>query len=201
MASEKRKPSLLTRVLLKRTHGGRKEDSKFWRSEFDVTDERSPRPKKNSFFAYLLTALGGFVAGCIVLSFYYSPDFVSGLFSRAKDTVMQQVSTLSNAAINTINRHRDRETTPAPTADKVAIREAVEEILQEKKGEVAPEKERPEVNQAPMYLYQIDLFSGGSIFTDNAIIEGDTITYTGDNGLVVSLKRDQVKTMKKIRIK
>ncbi len=47
------------------------------------------------------------------------------------------------------------------------------------------------------FLYEIELFSGGWIYTDNLTITDEEITYISGKGLIVSLNRDEVKTMRK----
>ena len=51
------------------------------------------------------------------------------------------------------------------------------------------------------YLYEIELFSGGRISTDNVIITDKDVTFKSDRGLIVTLKRAEVKTMRKIKLK
>ena len=51
-----------------------------------------------------------------------------------------------------------------------------------------------------MYQYEIKLFSGGVIYTDNAKIVGDDVTYTGRNGLIISINKAEIQSMKRIKL-
>ena len=82
----------------------------------------------------------------------------------------------------------------------IQIRQAIEEVVNKKRrqqfeiGATNPEGE--DVN----YIYEIELISGGWIYTDNAKITEKKISYKSANGIVVSIDRVEVKTMKKRKI-
>ena len=50
------------------------------------------------------------------------------------------------------------------------------------------------------YIYEIELFSGGWIYTDNAKITENKITYKSADGIVVSIDRVEVKNIKKRKV-
>jgi hypothetical protein len=60
-----------------------------------------------------------------------------------------------------------------------------------------PNKQKEQKGKKQKFLYEIDLFSGGRISTDNVIITKKEITFKSDKGLIVSLNREEVKSMKK----
>ncbi len=80
------------------------------------------------------------------------------------------------------------------------VQRAMAEVLNEKKNEqlkiTTPGNEEEKRN----YLYEIELFNGGWVYTDNAEVTDEKITYTSATGIVVSVNRDEVKTMKKIKV-
>lgn len=55
-------------------------------------------------------------------------------------------------------------------------------------------------NEGRTYSYEIEFVSGGRVFTDNVIVTDNIISYTTDTGLVVSLSKNEVKTMKKTTV-
>lgn len=84
------------------------------------------------------------------------------------------------------------------TDDQVS--KAMEEVLSEKKSEQLKNIKAGQKVKEQKYLYEIELFSGGRISTDNIVFTNKEITYRSDKGLVVSLNREEVKTMKKITV-
>jgi len=54
---------------------------------------------------------------------------------------------------------------------------------------------------APRYRYEIALHSGGWIHTDNIVVEDERITYTTKGGLEVSIDRDEIRTLKRVKQK
>lgn len=56
------------------------------------------------------------------------------------------------------------------------------------------------INEKRNYLYEIELVTGGWVYTDNAEVTDEKITYTSANGIVVSVNRDEVKTMKRVKV-
>ncbi len=77
------------------------------------------------------------------------------------------------------------------------ITRAAKEVLIEKKSEHIKDINPGQRGEALKYLYEIELFSGGWIFTENVTITDKEVTYISDKGLIVSLNRDDVKTMRK----
>ena len=74
---------------------------------------------------------------------------------------------------------------------------AVKEVLIEKKSKPLKDINPGQRGDALKYLYEIELFSGGWIFTENVTITDKEVTYISDKGLIISLNKDDVKTMKK----
>lgn len=76
------KPSRLTKILVHKIHGGRKQDSKFWNSEFSLANDISPRDTKNNKpkgrknFPFISLGTGVFI---IVLLIVVRPDLFSFL--------------------------------------------------------------------------------------------------------------------------
>lgn len=49
------------------------------------------------------------------------------------------------------------------------------------------------------YFYEIELMSGGRITTEDILMEGGVVEYTNSNGLVVTVKKNEVKTIKRLK--
>jgi restriction system protein len=107
--------------------------------------------------------------------------------------------------------HRDVKNTQISTAIKQAeqkdvgftddqVKRAMEAVLSEKKSEQLKIIKADQKGEEQKYLYEIELFSGGRISTDNVTITSKEVTYRSDKGLIVSLNREEVKTMKKIKL-
>jgi len=82
----------------------------------------------------------------------------------------------------------------------IQIKKAKQELLHQKEQEQFNRMEKGNKGSEKKYYYEIELVSGGNIFTDNITTSGDKITYRDKRGLVVSLNRNEVKTMKKIEV-
>jgi restriction system protein len=78
---------------------------------------------------------------------------------------------------------------PAGQAERgKKIRQIAQPITQKEAGRQNGEKK---------YSYEIEFVSGGRVYTDNVIITDKIISYTTDKGLVVSLSKNEVQTLKK----
>jgi len=80
------------------------------------------------------------------------------------------------------------------------VTRAMEEVLSQKKSEQLKNIKAGQKGEEQKYLYEIELFSGGRISTDNVIITNKEVTFRSDKGLIVSLNREEVKTMKKTKL-
>jgi restriction system protein len=82
----------------------------------------------------------------------------------------------------------------------IQIKQAMEDVVNKKRRQQfeigATDSEEEDGNS----IYEIELFSGGWIYTDNAKITEKKITYRSANGIVVSIDRTAVKTMQKRKI-
>jgi len=80
------------------------------------------------------------------------------------------------------------------------VTRAMKEVLSEKNVEQLKNIKAGQQGEEQKYFYEIEFFSGGRISTDNVTITIKEVTYISDKGLVVSLNREEVKTMKKIKL-
>jgi restriction system protein len=80
------------------------------------------------------------------------------------------------------------------------VKNAKEEVIREKRNQQFQKIETVDNGKNEKYNYEIELFSGGMIRSDNIEITNEKITYKSENGLVVSLNKDEVKTINKTRV-
>lgn len=52
---------------------------------------------------------------------------------------------------------------------------------------------------SPRYSYEIELYSGGRIYTDNAVVAEETVSFVDPGGLWVSINRSDVKKITRTR--
>jgi hypothetical protein len=80
------------------------------------------------------------------------------------------------------------------------VQKAAEEILREKSREQFISIEMTKESEEKKYLYEIEFVSGGRVYSDNVKTTDKEIIYQTAQGLVVSLNKLEVKTMKKTRV-
>jgi len=70
-------------------------------------------------------------------------------------------------------------------------------------SDLTPKKEEGnlEREKKDRYSYEIELISGGWIYIDNAEFTENSVNYTDERGLAVSIIRDEIKTMKRVKNK
>jgi len=80
------------------------------------------------------------------------------------------------------------------------VTRAMKEVHSEKNIEQLKNITAGQQGEEQKYFYEIEFFSGGRISTNNVTITNKEVTYISDKGLVISLNREEVKTMKKIKL-
>lgn len=85
---------------------------------------------------------------------------------------------------------------PTYSFSKKQVQKSIRNLLQQGDHGNALQQETSSVDEE--YQYEIKLYSGGVIYTDNAKIVGNTITYVDGNGVTVSIRKDEVQSLKKI---
>jgi len=127
------------------------------------------------------------------------------VFVFIQPDVLKEIPTkLSSAVQKYFTSKQQQSTSSEPkeyefSADQV--KRAMEEVLRQKTDQSDAGKEESAEQSEPRYQFEIELHTGAKIFTDNAEIGNDSVSYTSKNGLIISLNRDEIKTMKKVLIK
>ena len=155
--------------------------------------------KKLQKIACIFIGLLFFAVCCSLLYPELSTSFYSILPSRIKEFLPdgQQYLDTRNTQISMPFKLKKQEDGRF-TDDQV--RRAMEDVLNEKKNEQLQKINAGQKGKEQNYLYEIELFSGGRFSTTNVIITDKEITYKSDRGLIVSLKKAEVKTLKKIKL-
>lgn len=95
------------------------------------------------------------------------------------------------------------------------IGNAKDRVLREKKAQqwltqeeidqiLTPEPEKETVTKPKIptrTVYEIELFSGGVILTDNAVVTPEKVTYRSPKGLTVSINKYEIRSMKKLKVR
>jgi hypothetical protein len=114
-----------------------------------------------------------------------------------------EVSTRLNTILQELSLHKEQQTAPVePKEYSISddqLQQAMEEVLRSKREQLHSNGDSTADKSEPMYQFEIELHSGAKVYTDNAEIGEDIVSYSSKNGLIISLDRSEIKTMKKIR--
>lgn len=221
--ANKNQVSPVTKVIVEKIHAGRKQDSKFWQSEFDIEEVSKPessreRSEFNIFRFVVLFLLFSFVIQLFLIGFvYYKPDAFPALTNfRPYKIVSDYLDELTNGI-------GMKEAAPAKEAgwaegkkeelkeysfSQDQITKAKKQVLDQKKvdsratGVVKLVNEpTSKVSENVDYRYEIEFISGGRVQTNNAIIADNIVTFENNKGLVVSVSKDEILSMKRTAVK
>ncbi len=81
------------------------------------------------------------------------------------------------------------------------IKKASKTVLHKRVQEQFIKIETNQNDEKAKKYYELELATGGRIFTDNIMEKNGKISYKNNRGLIVSLDRNEVKSMKKIEVK
>lgn len=133
----------------------------------------------------------------------YLPTRDSGARKKRQSEVKSAV--VENEKIITQPAHREYGKAEIERAKReVLLKRRVEwnkQQVVEKAGREEPTVAVQEEGVAPpSYRYEIELFSGGRISTDNAVMKEDTVSFEDSGGLWISIDKNEVKKMTRTRI-
>jgi len=199
----------LTKVLIKRVHGGRKQHTRFYQSALD-DKQLSPAAVRSgpSLLQQILFLALGLVVGLFLVLFFKNYTFSSIIdllpFAKNDSVIVVPDHNESDITLKSIPPSKSKPLSPPQQQPRELIfteaqkRKAIEEVIEERRKK--PAQYIASSNQSESaYQYKIDLFSGGTIYTDNADIGKDTITYKSASGLVISINRNEIKSMKWVK--
>ncbi len=178
-------PSKVTKILVNNIHGKRKQDSKFWQSEFSEKDP--PTPKKNNFVKtftlFLLFFIGSGVMGYGGLFLYkkYSTEFTNKEHPTERTIVA--------------NKSPKADIDEKPITKKQLDR-AIKKAFADRSGE----QHNNTHQKANNFYYRVELTNGGKIEAESATRDGNLFTIKDRKGLVFSVDRKSIKNVKKIML-
>ena len=142
--------------------------------------------KKSKFSPIFPFACLFFLSIALIFVLDQKPDVTSTLKDRinSKASSLPSVSNIKGQKSKDLSFNNDE------------IQKAMEDVIAKRnvdnKNQVG--------SVSPRYQYEIMLFSGGKIYTDNAEIGENYVKYESRRGLIISLNRDEIKSMKRVRL-
>jgi hypothetical protein len=122
--------------------------------------------------------------------FYFQPvivDFINKNYVRLRSEI-QKKSTGTPAPSQKDTKPKEYNFTDEQ------IKKAMREI--EKSKKIDSPSSQPTEGSRP--LYEIEFVSGGRVYSENVAATKDTITFENEKGLVVSVHRSEVKSLKRL---
>ncbi len=184
----KQKPSKITKTLVNKIHGGRKQDSKFWQSEFAETNDKTvmkeTSKRKNlieefTFLLLFIVGIGIVAYGGFFLYKRYYAEFTSPNPSIEQAPEQKQLLSPTDRPIT-----------------KSELDRAIQKALEEKSNK---QQQNP-IPQADKFYYRIELVNGGRIEAESATRDGDIFTIKDRKGLVITVNRTEINTVKKVKL-
>ena len=78
------------------------------------------------------------------------------------------------------------------------VKRAMEEVIRQKIEQPSSINDTATDQSEARFQFEIELHTGAIIYTDNAEIGDETVSYSSKNGLTISLNRDEIKTLKRV---
>ncbi|MFT5700264.1 MAG: hypothetical protein ACI8ZB_003136 [Desulforhopalus sp.] len=214
---------VVTKVIVDKIHAGREHDSKFGQSEFDNEEVSKPnlvrgRSEFNILRFVLFFLLFSFVIQLFLIGFvYYKPGVFPTLTNfRPYKIACEYLNELtSGIGVKIVVPAKDsgeiegkKEKLKEYSFSQNQITKAKRQVLDQKKvdssanGVVKRTNEsKSKVNENVEYRYEIEFISGGRLQTNNAIIADNIVTFENKKGLVVSVSKDEILSMKRTVVK
>lgn len=216
--NEIRHPPGLTKTLVKKIHGGRKQDSKFWQSEFNSKSlENIPLGEENTHKDIIRANREWkkvVYGSAVVILFLFTivflrPDLFPFLsYAGAYNSISQFFPDKQNAiepiskpivkTIPVIAKQPPAVTEPEKPSEPYYV--ITQEMVDNAFGKVLSEKqyhsERTE-NIDKQYYYIIKLAMGDEIKTDNIRINSDTVSYRDPKGYKIEIDKFEISQVKR----
>jgi hypothetical protein len=186
-------PSKVTKVLINKIHGGRKQDSKFWQSEFSGNDNKG-NPKQTGNKSNLVEFLSLFLLSVIGIGIVIYGGYF--LYNRYKIEFSQPepIATQTPKQSHKRPQIKKRIRNENKPITKKELDKAIEKALNKRQS---PPSNIPNLQSANSY-YQVELKNGSLIKAKSASKNGNRYTINDINGLEFSLNRNEIKEVKKI---
>ena len=206
--------SPVTKLIVDKIHAGRRQDSRFWRSEFDDGEISGEEPGGGLILMKILKVISflvmiGLLVVCMLVALiYFRPNVFPSL---THSTIYQTLSRYlpESDAIVPLNKPMAPEQVGGSDG-KVKEYTFSQEQIDKAKYEVNKSKKEMGLSNNPpaqikfntsdepiRYRYEIEFVSGGRVYSENVRMSGDTLTFENNKGLVVSVNKNDIKTMKR----
>ena len=169
-----------------------------WAGKFGLSSSEQTFIKKTNFkgITYILTCL--LLISIIGYSFYHfiNTSSFNSILSSIKNPLFSNVSNKHKTTAPEIIKPVEQTKQNYSKYTDEQVTRAVKELLVEKQSH-QPNAIKPDQKvEEKKPLYEIELFSGGIFFTDNVAITNTEVTYKDNKGMIVSLNKNEVKTIK-----
>lgn len=199
-------PTKVTKVLIGKIHGGRKQDSKFWRSEFSEESEKelsSKKPKDYSanilsFLLYPIVGLAIFITAYV--GYYgYKEYFSKPINASPIIAALRPALTPAPSKPKYSQPKRNRQTYSKTSEDKPVTKKELDRAIQKALNKQSTRK-KTITNRSNFRepYYRVELTSGSVIKARSAVKDGTHYTIKDIQGLEFSMLRSDIKNVKKI---
>jgi len=192
-------PSKVTKVLIHKIHGGRKKDSKFWKSEFSdevITKPKQSQPKISGFVMYPLVVISLFITGYAVYNIYGRYFSTNGIAASKKlfkprppaatlDLPEPEYYIPKSSKNKKYSYTKKSKNKPVTKRD---LDRAINKAL----------NKRSTKNISSLPYYRVELTNGSIIQAKSAIKNGTHFTIKDTQGMEFSMLRSDIKNVKKI---
>lgn len=193
MNSDKQiEPSKLTKVLVKKIHCGRKEDSQFWQSEFadqDIAIE-IPKPEKSTFFrnAFLLPVSTLLLLVVLIYTAVCLKPELFPFLDRHK--IYAYLSNFFHYTPGKTSEPNPIYPMPVPRVD--VPQQPVQPYNQPKKTTPPAKIEK--------YIYRVEFWSGKTMEAKNVSVDKNIVTLFIDKGYTVKMNKSDIKSVKREKL-
>lgn len=135
-------------------------------------------------------AFSGIALTAVLILIFTQPERVKELPGKL-NVIVQEFSTTKHQQ-STSSEPKDYD------FSEDQVKKAMEEVLRDRIDQLESAKEGAPEQPEPRYQFEIELHTGAKIYTDNAEIGNDTVSYSSKNGLIISVNREEIKNMKRV---
>ena len=227
--SNEDKVSPVIEGIVDKIHDGRKQDKKFWerevenpRNDFvgysngeipvDPSGEGAAATSKRNK-AKRIAFTVGIVITCFLFSLVYlRPDLFpflpySKIYQTISDFLPPKEKDKHSVTSDPIEKSKDLSTEPREHSfSEDQILRAKKNVLKARKNksnltgtEISKENPPSHSFKDSENRYEIQLLSGRYVYADSVIVTKDMITFENKKGLVVSVSRDEIKSLKRLK--
>lgn len=201
--------SKVTKVLIHKLHGGRKQDSKFWQSEFSEESEKelsSKKPKDYSanvlsFLLYPIVGLAIFItayAGYYGYKEYFPKPTNASPFIAVPATRPAALASAPSKPKYSQSK-RNRQTYSRTSEDKLVTKKELDRAIKKALNKQStPKKTNSNRSISREPYYRVELTSGTVIRAKSAVKDGTHYTIKDTRGLEFSMLRSDIKDVQKI---